>query len=179
MKIKTKKSKVTIFGLTKTKPCFIKRILLYLGIPLLAWYISQNWYQLTLIQGKSMEPTYSHMQLVVLNRHNRAFTQGDVIAFRCDGLSSVLVKRVIAGPSDTAQIVDGTLFVNDQISQIYPDTGTIAYAGILTDPVTLGAGEYLVLGDNLSESKDSRYVEVGIVSEADILGKLCNSKNIA
>ena len=123
-----------------------------------------------------MEPTYSHMQLVLLNRHDRVFAQGDVIAFRCDGLSSVLVKRVIAGPSDTAQIVDGTLWINDQISQIYPDAGSIAYAGVLADPVTLEAGQYLVLGDNLSESKDSRYSEVGIVSEADILGKLCRSK---
>ena len=129
-----------------------------------------------LIQGKSMEPTYSHMQLVVLNRHNRVFARGDVIAFRCDGLSGVLIKRVVAGPSDTAQIVDGTLFVNGQVSQIYPDAGSITYSGILADPVTLGDGQYLVLGDNLSESKDSRYAEVGIVSEADIFGKVCKRR---
>lgn len=120
-----------------------------------------------------MEPAYSHMQLVVLNRHDRVFDQGDVIAFRCDGLSSVLVKRVIAGPSDTAQIADGTLLINGQISRIYPDTGSIAYPGILAEPVTLGQGQYLVLGDNLSESKDSRYGEVGIVSETSIFGKIC------
>lgn len=159
--------------MTKTTPLLIKRILLWLGIPLLAWYISQNWYQLMLIQGKSMEPTYRHMQLIVLNRHNRAFAPGDVIAFRCEGLSAVLIKRVVAGPSDTAQIVDGTLLINNQISQIYPDGGSISYSGILADPVTLEAGQYLVLGDNLSESKDSRYLEVGIVSEADIFGKVC------
>lgn len=154
----------------------IKRVILWLGIPLLAWYISQNWYQLMLIQGRSMEPAYSHMQLVILNRYDDVFDQGDVIAFRCDGLSSVLVKRVVAGPSDTAQIVDGTLMVNNQVSQIYSDVGIIDYSGVMAEPVTLGSGQYLVLGDNLSESKDSRYVEVGIVSEADIYGKICKCK---
>lgn len=120
-----------------------------------------------------MEPAYSHMQLVVLNRHDRVFTQGDVIAFRCDGLSSVLVKRIIAGPSDTAQITDGALLINGQVSRVYP-AGSIAYPGILAEPVTLDQGQYLVLGDNLPESKDSRYKEVGIVSEASIFGKICS-----
>ena len=113
------------------------------------------------------------MQLVVLDRHNRVFQKGDVIAFYCDNLSSVLVKRMVAGPGDTAQIVDGTLIINGQVSQVYPDVGIIPNPGILAELVKLGPEQYLVLGDNLSESKDSRYPEVGIVSAEKIFGKVC------
>lgn len=126
-----------------------------------------------LIQGKSMLPAYNHMQLVILDRHNRVFQKGDVIAFYCDNLSSVLVKRMVAGPGDTAQIVDGTLIINGQVSQVYPDVGIIPNPGILAELVKLGPEQYLVLGDNLSESKDSRYPEVGIVSAEKIFGKVC------
>lgn len=151
----------------------IKKLLLWLMIPLAAWYVSQNWYQLMLIQGNSMEPNYHHLQLVVLNKHDRQFQHGDVVAFRCEELNSVLVKRIIAVPEDTAQISDGTLLINDHVSQVYPDTGMISFAGILAESVKLGPEEYLVLGDNLHDSKDSRYQEVGIVSEEDMFGKIC------
>ena len=150
----------------------MKRFLLWLSIPLLAWYVSGHWYQLMLIQGRSMEPTYHHLQLVILNKHDRSFQHGDVVAFRCDGLSSVVVKRVIAGPEDSAQIVDGTLLVNERTSEVFTESGRFAYAGELEELITLGNEEYLVIGDNTNESIDSRYPEVGTVSEIDILGKI-------
>lgn len=121
-----------------------------------------------------MEPAYHHLQLVVLNKYDKSYQHGDVIAFFCDGLSSTLVKRVVAVPGDTAQIVDGTLMINGHSSQIYPETCVISYSGLLENPVTLDSEQYLVLGDNLPESKDSRYQEVGIVSEKKIFGKVCS-----
>lgn len=121
-----------------------------------------------------MEPAYHHLQLVALNKCEKNYQHGDVIAFYCDGLTSTLVKRVVAVPGDTAQIVDGTLMINGQTSQVYSETGVISYSGLLENPVTLDSGQYLVLGDNLPESKDSRYQEVGIVSKEKIWGKVCS-----
>lgn len=152
----------------------MNRRLLWLGIPLLAWYISANWYQLMLIQGKSMLPAYDHLQLVVLNKHDREFQRGDVAAFWCQGLSCVLVKRIAAVPGDTVIVREETLYVNDRISDVYPEPGRFAYAGLLQEQVTLQPGEYLLLGDNTPESKDSRYPEVGMVPESQIYGRVAS-----
>ena len=99
---------------------FLKRILLFVFIIFLAFYISNNWYQLLLIQGNSMYPTYQNMQIVLLNRHDKQFKSGDVVAFSCEGLSSILIKRIAGCSGDTAVIRDGTLYVNGAVSQQYP-----------------------------------------------------------
>lgn len=129
-----------------------------------------------LIQGDSMFPTYHDMQFVMLDRHSKEYSYGDVIAFQCDGLSSVLVKRIAACPEDVVIIIDGTLYVNGRISSAYPQKGYFTFAGELGKEITLDAGEYIVFGDNSAVSKDSRYEEVGCVEEDDILGIVVNSK---
>lgn len=136
-----------------------------------AAYISAAHFRLMLIQGSSMEPSYHNFQLVVLDRHSRSCHRGDVIAFRCRGLSAVLVKRVAAEEGDRVQICEGTLLVNGEPSPLYAE-GSFEYGGILESPVVLGGGEYIVIGDNISESKDSRYEAVGIVRAEDIIGRV-------
>lgn len=153
----------------------IKKILLWVSIPLVAWYISANWYQLMLIQGRSMMPTYKHLQMVWLDKHTSHYTRGQVVAFSCDNLSGNLVKRIVALPGDRVQIQNGTLYVNGAVSDVYPQEGMFAFSGILQDEILLGAMEYLVIGDNAQESIDSRYPEVGIISQRDIHGIVCGS----
>ena len=148
----------------------------FILIILLCGYISANWFQLMLIQGDSMLPSYHNMQLVVLDKHNREYHAGDVIAFRCEGLSAVLVKRIAACGGDTARIVDGTFYVNGEVSALYEE-GSFDYAGILEEEVKLSAGEYIVIGDNIAVSKDSRNPEVGIVQEATIIGRIIHNRN--
>ncbi len=123
-----------------------------------------------------MLPNYHSMQLVVLDKHNREYQVGDVIAFRCEGLSAVLVKRIAACGGDTAQIIDGTLYVNGEVSSLYEE-GSFDYAGILEEKATLSTGEYVVIGDNIAVSKDSRNPEIGIVQEEIIIGKIIRSRN--
>ena len=80
-------------------------IVLIIAVIAGAYMISANWYQFMLIQGDSMLPAYHNMQLVVLNKYDRDYETGDVIAFWCDGLDCVLVKRI-------AQTMDdGTYYV--------------------------------------------------------------------
>lgn len=150
----------------------MRKILPWICIPLLAWYISSNWFQLMLIQGESMTPTYDHMQLVVLNKYDREFHRGDVVAFWSSELSSVLVKRIVAVPGDNAVIQNGTLYVNDCVSEVYSEKGIFTYAGLLENPCSLQTEEYLLLGDNTELSKDSRYSEVGIVTESQFYGRI-------
>ena len=104
---------------------------------LLAFLCSRYWFQLMLIQGESMAPTYHNLQLVVLDKRGKAYESGEVIAFRCDGLNAVLVKRVAAGPGDKVQIDDGTLLINEAVSPIYPVKGAFQYAGLLEECVAM------------------------------------------
>ena len=51
------------------------------------------------------------------------------------------------------------------------------FPGAAADEILLGDDEFFVLGDNLSQSKDSRYETVGIVDGENIIGKVIPYKN--
>ena len=149
-----------------------KQALCILALFFLCFYISRFWYQVMLIQGDSMEPSYHSWQFVLLDKHTKRYGCGDVVAFQCDGLKAVLVKRVVAVPGDTVQIVAGVLYRNGAPAGEGLVNGRLDYAGIAEKTVTLGENEYFLLGDNYEESKDSRYEEVGCILAEDILGKV-------
>ena len=44
-------------------------------------------------------------------------------------------------------------------------------AGLAAEPITLGADEYFVLGDNRNNSQDSRAANVGVIHRDEILGR--------
>lgn len=146
--------------------------LMFLCIVLIALYISTYWYQLVLIRGDSMLPAYHNMQMVLIDRHSRDYTYGDVIAFWCNDLDTVLIKRIVACPGDEVLIRDGTLYVNGDISIVFSGEYCFEYAGIADDSVPLAVGQYFVIGDNIEKSKDSRYPEVGCVSADSVKGKV-------
>lgn len=138
-----------------------------------AFLISHYWFQLVLIQGSSMTPAYRSWQLAVICKQSYQYESGAVIAFRCETLNAVLIKRIVACPGDTVQIKDGMLYVNGRVGQeATPSYFNINYAGIAQAPLTLSSDEYFVLGDNSEESVDSRHTEVGCVSKEDIIGMI-------
>ena len=151
---------------------FSNQIIGYLVLAFLAWYISDNWWQLALVQGNSMTPTYKNGAVLLLDKRTDEFKQGDVIAFYSDELEVMLVKRIVGLPGDTVQVVDGVLYVNTKLSDHQRKEERIIYAGISESPVCLKENEYFVLGDNYTESKDSRYEEIGCVLKDQIIGKV-------
>ncbi len=136
-------------------------------------YVSKYWYQLGLIQGKSMEPSYHNFQFVILKKNidPSDIRQGDVIVFKCDELQETLVKRVVAVPNQKVIIKSGSLYIDGKLSPVYP-SGIFDNAGILQTEVVLKNSEYIVIGDNISKSKDSRSKEVGALEFKDIRGKV-------
>lgn len=151
---------------------FFKWLCLFLAVIFSAAYISANWYQLMLIQGDSMLPAYHNLQLVVIDKHSRSYKSGDVIAFKSDSLNAVLVKRIAACPGDTAQITEKRLYINGSC-QVRYEKELFDYAGILSKKQTLFSGQYIVIGDNVSVSRDSREEYIGKIKENAILGRVC------
>ena len=156
------------------KKYFIKRKIPFTItiIVLVTWYISSNLVQFALIQGDSMLPTYHNMQLVLVDKHSNEFHYNDVIVFTNEKLNATLIKRIIAIPGDTIQIIDGIVYVNNIPSPFLTGDKIISYSGIASSPLHLSSDEYFVLGDNYEKSKDSRYPEIGRIKHDTILGRI-------
>lgn len=70
------------------------------------------------------------------------------------------------------QITDGILYVNSIPEDNLLHLPAMEDPGNAASPITLGDGEYFVLGDNRNASTDSRFDEVGIISSDSIKGKV-------
>lgn len=111
-----------------------------------------------IIQGFSMEPTYHSGDIV---RCTTDFTpdsinRGDVIVFK--PAFKQYVKRVIALPGETIEIIDGYVYIDGKILTKYHGED-ILDAGILSDKaMTLKENEYFCLGDNRNNSRDCRII---------------------
>lgn len=126
--------------------------------------------------GVSMEPELTNGQSVLINRYAYLLSSpkaGDVVAFLPNGNknSHYYIKRVVAVPGDTVQIVGGRLYVNGvQVLEAAYDK--MADAGIAENPIVLGTDEYFVLGDNRNNSEDSRSANIGPAKGKDIIGQV-------
>ena len=103
-------------------------------------------------------------------RNRKLPERGDIIAIRFG--KEYFIKRCIALPGDTVQIKDGQVILNgivqDESAYIEAARNTEYYAGKLEMPITLQEGQYVVLGDNRNESRDSR--DFGLVKAENIIG---------
>lgn len=153
-----------------------KQIILILVILSATLYISQNLYQLNLIQGDSMWPTFKNMQLTIIDRRATNFQCGDVIVFYCPACSCTMVKRIIAMPGETVLISDGDVIVDGVKSPHI--NGEVDFSGTASKELLLGKGQFFVMGDNHALSKDSRYEEIGCVSRENIIGRLIPNRPI-
>ena len=145
---------------------------------LLTFLCSRYVVQLLLIKGRSMEPTYHNWEFALIDRRDRSFSTGDVAAVRCEGLHTLIVKRIAAAEGDRAVIVNGTLMVNGQPSPLYPE-GIFSVPGLLEQEQVLEEGCFLILGDNIEESVDSRDERVGVIRQEDIVGKIIPQRDSA
>jgi len=80
------------------------------------------------------------------------------------------IKRVIGLPGETVQIINSVIYINGEELQEEYGKGVYFLAGSAADPVVLGEDEYFVLGDNRTNSIDSRYA-VGKVKRSQITGR--------
>lgn len=132
--------------------------------------------QRTKVIGNSMEPQFKEGDQLLINRFAYIFSQpkaNDIIVFLPNGNEKAhhYVKRVVAGPGDTVQIIDGILYVNGCVFEEEIEVAKMEYAGIAETEITLGTDEYFVLGDNRNNSEDSRYANIGLVKGSYIIGK--------
>jgi signal peptidase I len=143
------------------------------------------------IPAGSMEPTLQindRLTISKIDYHFHAPRRGDIVIFnptqtlKAQGFHDAFIKRVIGIPGDRVEIKNGSVFINNQnLSEPYVDNGaptlTEACVGgpigddqvFLSKPALIPKDNYLVLGDNRTNSYDGRCW--GLVSRQDIIGK--------
>ena len=131
----------------------------------------------TSVIGASMEPTLYNKNEVIINKFIYKLTdpkRWDVVVFRPNGNKNThfTIKRVVGLPGETIKIESGKLYIDgEEITSEFIENG-IEDAGIAEDSILLGEDEYFVLGENLTNSEDSRFANVGNVDKQDIEGKV-------
>ena len=122
------------------------------------------------ISSGSMENTLVDGDMVI-SLNNGKYKTGDIIGFYYNNV--VLIKRVIAPSGDWVDIAeDGTVTVNGVVlDEPYVEEKALGDCNIKL-PYQVPQGKCFVLGDNRTESIDSRNTAVGCISNDVVLGKL-------
>lgn len=129
----------------------LKIILIVLFLVILFTFV----FGITQVRDNSMAPAIREGDLVIYYRFQKDYTAQSVIALSVDGETEI--RRVIGSGGDRIDITESGLQINGypQIeSSIY--TETLPYVDGITYPVNLDKDQVFVLGDNRTESKDSR-----------------------
>ena len=138
-------------------------------------------FQTFFIPSGSMEPTLLVGDRIIVDKLAvdwGTIHRGDILVFKapptenCGGSPVVdLVKRVIALPGDQLYSAGNTIYVNgkkfdENWSHTEPLGNSIAPE---SNPIVVSANHYFMMGDNHSDSCDSRMW--GAIARSDVIGK--------
>lgn len=125
------------------------------------------------VDGDSMIPTLVHNEDMFVEKVSYWFEdplRGDIVICFYPGYTESCVKRVIGLPGETVEVRDGAIFIDGkQLDESAYWNGEIIGD---VDPVTVGAREVYVVGDNRNGSKDSRNPSVGCIPYAKVVGRV-------
>ena len=168
----------------KPKARWLKIILYLFTIALLIFSIynsiANNQSMVCYVVGDSMEPTLHSNQFVFAA--GRSFSRGDIVTAllpedakvgACED-TKIIIKRIVGVPGDNVTITNDGVFINGELYNepyLSEDAKTATFVlGGYYNSVTLSETQYFLIGDNRSNSYDSRYF--GPVNKKDITGKL-------
>jgi signal peptidase I len=147
------------------------------------------------VQGSSMQPNFENGEYLVVNEFGYkktqvgpsgslsftvapfySLTRQEPVVFRSPQKQGLyLIKRVIGLPGETVRIERSKVIVEDAAhpeGYVLDESAYLASSVVTTDmkPITLGADQYFVLGDNRMNSLDSRVF--GPVDRGLIVGRV-------
>jgi signal peptidase I len=129
-------------------------------------------YQPVKVEGTSMLPELRDSERIFVNKfvyRIEDINRRDIVVFWYPkDPSKSYIKRIIGMPGDTVEIIDGAVYINEQLlTEPYVESRFIDHRDY--PPVYVEPGHYYVLGDHRSQSNDSRIW--GLVPIKYIYGK--------
>lgn len=132
--------------------------------------------QTVYMTGSSMESVISDGDELILNKlayKASKIRRYDIVAIKKIGSDDYYdIKRVVGLPGDSISVVAGRLVINGKHTNDDLPFSYINTPGVLDETIKLGDEEYFVIGDNTSNSEDSRYINYGNVQKSEIKGKI-------
>lgn len=166
-----------------------------ISAPVIALLLITFVFQSYVVDGPSMENTLQDGDRLIVSKVGKSLSQlrdedflpdrGEIIVFAKKGTfdpvargERQLIKRVVGLPGDRVTIQSGTVTIvnDDNPNGFNPDTTVgyndlIASRGGATDiDITVPEGAVFVMGDNRSNSQDSR--SFGVIASDEIIGEL-------
>ena len=117
------------------------------------------------VDGRSMNPTLENNEILILKKFDKKYERFEIIVFKNN--NDKLVKRIIGLPGETVEIKDNKLYINGEyVEETFKHLDTPDYKldGVIPEDM------YFVLGDNRTNSLDSRYI--GLISKDNIEGTI-------
>ncbi|HEX3840644.1 MAG TPA: signal peptidase I [Acidimicrobiales bacterium] len=139
------------------------------------------------IPSPSMVPTLQVGNRIIVDKLSYDFDgvhRGDIVVFHRPPLENAtyndLVKRVIGLPGETISSLNGSVYINGKrLSEPWLPKTPSSFTGAipsshpefnLPGPVKIPAGDYFVMGDNRTDSADSRFF--GPIAGSLIVGRV-------
>lgn len=134
----------------------------------------------TTVHGESMNPTFDDKDRVIFSKISD-IERFDIVVFEAPDSNLFYIKRVIGLPGDHLEMKDGELFINgiktaepylkeqndkDMLNKMNFDFTLEAITGDYSVP----SDSLFVMGDNRSNSNDSRFF--GFISKESIIGEV-------
>jgi signal peptidase I len=126
-----------------------------------------------IVPSSSMEPFIKKGSRIIVNRLSKKISRGELAAFNYPHNPGLrMVKRVIGVGNDEISLVDNIVYSGNQkfeyskmdFLMIHPDSLEEL------DKIHVPENSYYMLGDNINNSKDSRFW--GFVKKGDIISKV-------
>jgi signal peptidase I len=153
-----------------------RRQIIEWAVVIIAAFIAATVLRATVVQAfsipsVSMEKTLLVGDRVLVNKRNRSAHPGDIVVFKrppgeeAEAIKD-LIKRVIATEGHTVSAQDGKLYVDGKkLDEPYLAPGTVTE---MNGSVTVPKGDVWVMGDNRTQSRDSRFF--GPIKKSSIIG---------
>lgn len=117
----------------------------------------------------SMYPTLNEKDILILNKLDKSYNRFDIVVI--DMKNERIVKRIIGLPGENIEYKDNELYINGK--KIKDVTSTRTRDFTLKEIYRIDKlpdDYYFVMGDNRTNSTDSRDTEIGIIKKSDIVG---------
>lgn len=161
------------------KKSFVEWLLVLIAALLVSFAVRTYVFQTFLIPSSSMKPTLYTGNRILVDKLSVEFGSiniGDMLVFKapldvrkdCNDPVTDLVKRVIGLPGDILSSKGNAIYVNGKA--LKENWSHYEPLGIAIKNITVPAGQYYMMGDNHSNSCDSRIW--GTVPRSDIIGKV-------